>query len=225
MPTIAPAQAALKPSDQKGLPLGGRSILVIEDEALIAMSVESCLLDAGATIVKIANSIAAAQSALDEGIPFDAAIVDLLLTHENAWPLIQILSERRIPILITTGADIDLGHPALSNAVAFLQKPYNDSDLIEALVEWAMPDIATGNIGRIAQIASGTSIPVLHTIELLDFAHGGPKPDGLESAKGSPRDRAPLALLCPIGNKFEREGTCIGSMTGCSIQAPRRACW
>ncbi len=42
------------------------------------------------------------------------------------------------------------------------------------------PDlIATGNIGCISQIASGTSIPVLHTIELLDFAHGGQKPDGL----------------------------------------------
>jgi len=39
--------------------------------------------------------------------------------------------------------------------------------------------IATGNIGCIAQIASGTSIPVLHTIELLDFAHGGVKPHGL----------------------------------------------
>jgi len=42
------------------------------------------------------------------------------------------------------------------------------------------PDlVATGNIGCIAQIASGTSIPVLHTIERLDFAHGGPRPDGL----------------------------------------------
>jgi glycolate oxidase iron-sulfur subunit len=42
------------------------------------------------------------------------------------------------------------------------------------------PDvIATGNIGCINQIASGTSIPVLHTIELLDFAYGGPKPQEL----------------------------------------------
>ena len=42
------------------------------------------------------------------------------------------------------------------------------------------PDlIATGNIGCMAQIASGTSIPVLHTIELLDFAYGGIKPQGL----------------------------------------------
>ncbi|MGA9488148.1 MAG: glycolate oxidase subunit GlcF [Methylocella sp.] len=44
------------------------------------------------------------------------------------------------------------------------------------------PDlIATGNIGCMAQIASGTSIPVLHTIELLDFAYGGIKPQGLGS--------------------------------------------
>jgi glycolate oxidase iron-sulfur subunit len=47
------------------------------------------------------------------------------------------------------------------------------------------PDlVATGNIGCIAQIASGTSIPVLHTIELLDFAHGGPTPDALASLAG-----------------------------------------
>jgi glycolate oxidase iron-sulfur subunit len=47
------------------------------------------------------------------------------------------------------------------------------------------PDlVATGNIGCIAQIASGTSIPVLHTIELLDFAHGGPAPDALASLAG-----------------------------------------
>ncbi|MGH6821458.1 MAG: heterodisulfide reductase-related iron-sulfur binding cluster, partial [Methylocella sp.] len=47
------------------------------------------------------------------------------------------------------------------------------------------PDlVAAGNIGCIAQIASGTSIPVLHTIELLDFAHGGPTPEDLASLAG-----------------------------------------
>src|SRR5205823_3891767 len=39
------------------------------------------------------------------------------------------------------------------------------------------PDvIAAGNIGCMVQIASGTSVPVVHTIELLDWATGGPKP-------------------------------------------------
>jgi len=47
------------------------------------------------------------------------------------------------------------------------------------------PDlVAIGNMGCIAQIARGTSIPVLHTIELLDIAHGGPTPDGLARVVG-----------------------------------------
>jgi glycolate oxidase iron-sulfur subunit len=36
--------------------------------------------------------------------------------------------------------------------------------------------IATGNIGCITQIGTGTGIPILHTIELLDWAYGGPMP-------------------------------------------------
>ncbi|ASY61849.1 Glycolate dehydrogenase, iron-sulfur subunit GlcF [Sinorhizobium sojae CCBAU 05684] len=39
--------------------------------------------------------------------------------------------------------------------------------------------IATGNIGCITQIATGTNIPILHTVELLDWAYGGPKPAGV----------------------------------------------
>ena len=42
------------------------------------------------------------------------------------------------------------------------------------------PDcIAAGNIGCITQIASGTQTPVVHTVELLDWATGGPKPQAL----------------------------------------------
>jgi glycolate oxidase iron-sulfur subunit len=39
--------------------------------------------------------------------------------------------------------------------------------------------IATGNIGCMTQIAAGTAIPVVHTVELLDWATGGPKPAAL----------------------------------------------
>ena len=42
--------------------------------------------------------------------------------------------------------------------------------------------IATGNIGCITQIASGTAIPVVHTVELLDWATGGPRPGALARA-------------------------------------------
>ena len=44
------------------------------------------------------------------------------------------------------------------------------------------PDIiSTGNIGCITQIETGTSIPILHTVELLDWFTGGPKPEKLKS--------------------------------------------
>ncbi|HWV54311.1 glycolate oxidase subunit GlcF [Pseudorhodoplanes sp.] len=44
------------------------------------------------------------------------------------------------------------------------------------------PDvIAAGNIGCITQIASGTAIPVVHPVELIDWATGGPKPAGLSA--------------------------------------------
>jgi glycolate oxidase iron-sulfur subunit len=44
-------------------------------------------------------------------------------------------------------------------------------------IEATKPDvIATGNIGCMTQIGSGTTIPVVHTVELLDWAYGGPRP-------------------------------------------------
>ncbi len=39
--------------------------------------------------------------------------------------------------------------------------------------------IATGNIGCITQIANGTKIPILHTVEIIDWYTGGPKPEVL----------------------------------------------
>ena len=41
--------------------------------------------------------------------------------------------------------------------------------------------VATGNIGCMTQIASGSNLQVLHTVQLLDWAFGGPKPEGLTS--------------------------------------------
>lgn len=51
-----------------------------------------------------------------------------------------------------------------------------------ANIESIRPDvIATGNIGCITQIAGATSIPITHTVELLDWATGGPRPKALAS--------------------------------------------
>ena len=47
-------------------------------------------------------------------------------------------------------------------------------------IESTKPDvIAAGNIGCLTQIASGTGIPVVHTVKLLNWAYGGERPSEL----------------------------------------------
>ena len=49
-------------------------------------------------------------------------------------------------------------------------------------IEKVSPDfISTGNIGCMTQISNGTKIPIIHTVELLDWFTGGPKPQKLKN--------------------------------------------
>jgi len=58
-------------------------------------------------------------------------------------------------------------------------------------IERLRPDvIAAGNIGCITQLAAGTDIPVVHTVELIDWATGGPCPQRL-------RDERPATVARP----------------------------
>jgi glycolate oxidase iron-sulfur subunit len=55
-------------------------------------------------------------------------------------------------------------------------------------IERVAPDVvAAGNVGCIAQIAAGTSVPVVHPVELVDWACGGPTPAGLENVQAKLR--------------------------------------
>ncbi len=64
-----------------------------------------------------------------------------------------------------------------------------------ANIERTKPDlIATGNIGCMTQIGKGTEIPIVHTVELLDWATGGPMPETLENAGFESRVSRPLTI-------------------------------
>ena len=59
-------------------------------------------------------------------------------------------------------------------------------------LEAKKPDvIAAGNIGCMMQIGSGTEVPIVHSVELLDWATGGPKPPSLD-AEFNPRSEMPI---------------------------------
>lgn len=82
--------------------------------------------------------------------------------------------------------DVPEGHICCGSAGTYnILQPEIASQLRQrkvANIKSTRPDVvAAGNIGCITQLAGGMSIPVVHTVELLDWAYGGPVPQGLES--------------------------------------------
>jgi glycolate oxidase iron-sulfur subunit len=86
-------------------------------------------------------------------------------------------------------ADVPEGHLCCGSAGTYnIMQPEIAEQLRDrkiANIRSTQPDlIATGNIGCITQIASGVEMPIVHTVELLDWAYGGPKPQKLNSLSG-----------------------------------------
>jgi glycolate oxidase iron-sulfur subunit len=81
-------------------------------------------------------------------------------------------------------ADISEGHLCCGSAGTYnLLQPGIANQLrarkVANIARTGAAVVAAGNIGCMTQIASGSNLPVLHTVELLDWATGGPTPAGL----------------------------------------------
>lgn len=112
-------------------PLSGLRILLLEDEALIALDVEQLCRDNGAEDVVVASSLGEAGSI---AATYDAAILDVMLGGEPTLEFARALSVRQIPFVFASGYD---GLGAMSAAfpeVAIVRKPYAGPDLVDALV-------------------------------------------------------------------------------------------
>lgn len=82
--------------------LCGRRILIVEDEALIAMEMEWALADLGAIPAGPAPNVrAAAEIAATASL--DGAVLDINLRGEEVFPVANILFNRKIPFVFQTG--------------------------------------------------------------------------------------------------------------------------
>jgi glycolate oxidase iron-sulfur subunit len=81
--------------------------------------------------------------------------------------------------------EIPEGHICCGSAGTYnILQPELSAELLKRkaghIAEVAPDVVATGNIGCITQLERALDVPVVHTIELLDWAYGGPVPRGLE---------------------------------------------
>jgi CheY-like chemotaxis protein len=112
-------------------PTARSRVLLVEDEALIAMLMEDMLADHGCEVsvnaARLDEAIAAARSQ-----SFDMAFIDLNLNGVPAYPVADVLRFRGIPFAFVTGYGAAAGDPAFPG-VPVLQKPFRGHDLEQIL--------------------------------------------------------------------------------------------
>ena len=101
---------------------GGRSILIVEDEPLIAMMLEDFLDSLGHKIAGTCDTVQCALDEVEKG-GFDLAILDVNLKGENVWPVATRLREKKVPFVIATGGHVDPPPPEFNDAPV-IEKPY-----------------------------------------------------------------------------------------------------
>ncbi len=115
--------------------LGPLRLLVIEDEALVAMLVEDELAEAGATVLGTASSVEEAlyriEAACADG-GLDACVLDMNLGGRSALPVADRLAQRGVPFLFMTGYSDDLGRGD-HVGIPTLRKPFNAQDMIQTV--------------------------------------------------------------------------------------------
>jgi CheY-like chemotaxis protein len=110
-------------------------VLLVEDDALIAMALEGALLDAGARSVTICSTSAEALAALRDHKP-DSMVLDVhLADRDDGWAIAELVNSvgpNPPRIVFSTGAPQDI--PAeIAELGPVLAKPYDHAELIAAL--------------------------------------------------------------------------------------------
>jgi CheY-like chemotaxis protein len=110
-----------------------RSILIVEDEPLIAMMLEDFLDSLGHTVAATCDTVAEALARVVQG-GFDVAIIDVNLNGEQVWPVADRLAAQGVPYVLATGGHIE-PPPALHARVPVLSKPFTLDAIEPALAE------------------------------------------------------------------------------------------
>jgi light-regulated signal transduction histidine kinase (bacteriophytochrome)/CheY-like chemotaxis protein len=131
----AAAPRAIGAHTERDTPLAsmhGLNVLMVEDQLLIAMDVQTMLIAEGAASVETASTVQEALHVLARVKP-DVAILDVNLGNGTSMPAAHSLREQGIPFVFATGYGENTLIPAAMLDVPIVRKPYDVVALVTAL--------------------------------------------------------------------------------------------
>jgi DNA-binding response OmpR family regulator len=106
-------------------------IMVVEDEFLLALRIETILSRAGIEVVGPAGTVEEGLKLAAES-PLDGAVLDVNLHGQRVDSVASVLAQRNVPFLFVTGHGREVLPQAFRDAV-MISKPFNDGELLEAV--------------------------------------------------------------------------------------------
>ena len=113
--------------------LNGLHILVVEDEAIVAMMVEDMLLDFGCRVELAANIKSALTAICDHSL--DGVLLDMNIHGQLTTAVAEELVSRSVPFLLVTGYGSSNSDPPVIKTAQRLQKPFSRRDLGRRMAE------------------------------------------------------------------------------------------
>lgn len=127
--------------------LMGRTVLLVEDEMMIAWDMEQTLMAAGMRVLGPAASVSSALDLIKRQRP-DAAILDLNLRGELVTPVARRLREMGVPFVLSTAYNhLRAENEEAFSGIANLGKPLASARCVEVLGEILKPGPAAPSSG------------------------------------------------------------------------------
>jgi DNA-binding response OmpR family regulator len=111
--------------------LHGKKVLIVEDEALIAMLFEDILEDTACEIVGPAMNVRQAME-LAGAAEIDVAVLDVNLNGESSFPVAALLQSRGVPLVFSSGYGSQ-GLPPEWQDRPTLPKPFTSDEVVDTL--------------------------------------------------------------------------------------------
>nr|WP_157043733.1 response regulator [Nitrobacter hamburgensis] len=129
MATFVPDSPAAVPDTIPG------DVLIVEDDAIIALDFEQTVTEFGVTSVRIASNVAQALAMIAERAP-DFALLDIGLFEEKSFAVAKRLAALKTPFAFVTGYSGERAFPAEYSDRPKLSKPFSCDELFAVLSDW-----------------------------------------------------------------------------------------